>query len=122
MMTRPRAQPTMAAMSQNVVQPRSGSAAAPHGSLIGWLFFLGSMFWPRAGILTFWIFSDLLGKAYGSAIVPIVGFFVLPWTTLTYAMMWGWSSDKVFGFEWFFVAIALMVDIITYLGWRSLRS
>lgn len=112
----------MPAMSQDVVHPGQARATDSWGSLVGWLAFLGSMFWPRAGIITFWIFSDLMDKAYGGVVIPIVGFFVLPWTTLTYAMMWGWSSDKVFGFEWIFVAIALMLDIITYLGWRSLRS
>ena len=67
------------------------------GRAMGWFLFLSSMFWPRLGILAWWIFSNLLGRAYDSAIVPIVGFFVLPWTTVTYAMMWGFSSDRVSG-------------------------
>ena len=89
---------------------------------MGWLFFASSLFWPRAGILAFWIFSDLLGRAYGSWIVPAMGFLVLPWTTLAYAMMWGWSSDRVIGIEWLVVAVAFVLDIATYAGWRRLRS
>jgi hypothetical protein len=91
------------------------------GRAMGWLTFVSSLFWPRLFILGFWIFSDLLGRAYDSALVPIVGFLVLPWTTLVYAMAWGRSSDRVFGVEWLFVAVAVALDIGTYLGWRALR-
>jgi len=86
------------------------------GRAMGWFLFLSSMFWPRLGILAWWIFSNLLGRAYDSAIVPIVGFFVLPWTTVTYAMMWGFSSDRVSGVEWVVVAFAFLLDILTYAG------
>jgi hypothetical protein len=84
--------------------------------VMGWLFVLSGMFWPRLGILAFWIFSNLLGRAYDAAIIPIVGFFVAPWTTLAYAMVWGRSSDKVFGVEWVVVAIAVILDILTWAG------
>ncbi len=92
------------------------------GRVMGWVFFCGAMFWPRAGILAFWIFSDLLGRAYDGWIVPVLGSLLLPWTTLTYAMMWGVSSDRVAGVEWLAVAFALLLDVLTYLGWRTLRS
>ena len=91
------------------------------GRAMGWLLLLSSMFWPRLFILGFWIFSDLLGRAYSSALIPILGFLVLPWTTIAYAMCWGRSSDGVFGFEWVVVAIAVLLDLVTYAGWRSLR-
>jgi hypothetical protein len=77
---------------------------------------------PRAGILAFWIFSSLLGRAYDSWIVPVIGFFVLPCTTLAYATTWGWSSHRVAGVEWIVVAVALGLDVATYAGWRRLRS
>ena len=91
------------------------------GRAMGWFLVLSSMFWPRLGILAWWIFSNLLGRAYDSAIVPIIGFFVLPWTTVTYAMMWGFSSDRVSGIEWVVVAFAFLLDILTYAGGRALR-
>jgi len=91
------------------------------GRAMGWLVFLSSMFWSRLFILGFWIFSDLLGRAYSSAVIPIVGFFVLPWTTIVYAMCWGRSSDGVFGFEWVLVAGAFLLDLATYAGGRALR-
>ncbi len=57
-----------------------------------------------------WLFTDLLSRAFDSWIVPLLGFFLLPWTTLAYAVMWA-SSDGVNGFEWFIVALAFLFDI-----------
>ena len=54
--------------------------------------------------------------------MPVLGFVLLPWTTIAYALMWGLSSDRVAGAEWLVVALALLVDLVTYLGWRRLRS
>jgi hypothetical protein len=92
------------------------------GRVMGWFFFVSSLFWPRLGILAWWIFSDLLGRAYGSWVVPVLGFLFLPWTTIAYAMMWGFSSDRVSGVEWLVVAFALWLDVATYIGWRRLRD
>jgi hypothetical protein len=45
--------------------------------------------------------------------VPLLGFFLLPWTTLAYALMWA-SSDGVVGFEWFIVVLAFLFDLGSY--------
>ena len=52
---------------------------------------------PRLFILAFWIFGSELGDAFGSWIIPAVGFIVAPWTTLLYAWMWAISSEAVTG-------------------------
>lgn len=62
-----------------------------------------------------WLFSDMLSRAFESWIVPLLGFFLLPWTTLAYALMWS-SSDGVAGFEWFIVALAFLFDLGSYAG------
>jgi hypothetical protein len=54
-----------------------------------------------------------------SWVVWFAGFFVLPWTTITYAMMWGIYSDRVFGVEWVFVGLAFLLDLLT---WSTLRD
>ncbi len=61
------------------------------------------------------LFSDLLSRAFESWIVPFVGFFLLPWTTLAYAAMWA-SSDGVNGFEWFVVLLAFLIDLGSLAG------
>jgi hypothetical protein len=71
---------------------------------------------PRLALFAVWVFSDILGRAYDSWIVPLIGFFVLPWTTLAYAGMWSAGSNRVSGFEWFIVGIAFVVDVGSYAG------
>jgi hypothetical protein len=47
--------------------------------------------------------------------VPFLGFFLLPWTTLAYAVMWS-SSESVHGFEWFIVVLAFLIDVGAFTG------
>jgi hypothetical protein len=53
--------------------------------------------------------------------VPLLGFFLLPWTTLAYAAMWA-SSDGVNGFEWFIVVLAFLIDIGAFAGGGRRRA
>jgi len=77
---------------------------------------------PRLALFCLWLFSDVLGDAYDSWIVPLIGFFVLPWTTLAYAGMYVSGANVVFGFEWFIVAFAFVVDVASYVGGRASRD
>jgi hypothetical protein len=65
---------------------------------------------PRLALFGLWLFTDLLSRAFDSWFVPFLGFFLLPWTTLAYAVMWS-SSDRVHGFEWFVVILAFLIDL-----------
>ena len=70
---------------------------------------------PRLALFLVWIFSDVLSRAFDSWIVPLLGFFLLPWTTLAYAAFWDWGSGHhVMGFEWFFVILAFVIDLTSY--------
>ena len=60
-----------------------------------------------------WLFTDLLSRAFDGWIVPFLGFFLLPWTTLAYAVMWS-TSDGVDGLEWFIVVLAFLFDLGAY--------
>ena len=71
---------------------------------------------PRLALFAVWIFSNILSRAYDSWIVPLIGFFVLPWTTLAYAGMWSAGSNHVYGFEWFIVVLAFVLDLGSYVG------
>lgn len=77
---------------------------------------------PRLALFVLFLFSDLLSRAFDSWILPFLGFFLLPWTTLAYAAMWGIGSDGVTGFEWFIVILAFVVDIGSYAGGRNNRA
>ena len=72
---------------------------------------------PRLAIIVVAIFSDILSRAYDSWFLPLIGFFLLPWTTLAYA----WMADngpgvEVTGFEWFLVALAFLIDLSSLFG------
>jgi hypothetical protein len=84
------------------------------------LVIVGSLFfWPRLFILGFIIFSwKILIEAFSGWVVWVAGFFLLPWTTITWMMMWGIYSDGVFGVEWVFVVGAFLLDLFT---WSTLR-
>ena len=80
---------------------------------MGCLVLLFALISPRLALFFVWIFSDLLSRAFESWFVPFLGFFLLPWTTLAYAVMWS-SSDGVVGFEWFIVILAFFFDLGSY--------
>lgn len=75
---------------------------------------------PRLALFFVWIFTDDLSRAFESWVVPVIGFFILPWTTLAYAVLWQ-SSRGVNGFEWFIVVFAFVVDVGSYVRAGSAR-
>jgi hypothetical protein len=77
---------------------------------------------PRLAIVFVAIFSDILSRAYDSWFLPLIGFFLLPWTTLAYAIMWDVGTHQVRGFEWFIVALAFLADLGSYGGGARARS
>jgi hypothetical protein len=92
------------------------------GRVIGLTLLAGSLFWPRLFILGLWIFGSLLGQAYSSWVIPAAGFLIAPWTTATYALMWGSGKDAVAGFwEWAAVGVAIALDLATWWGISRLR-
>jgi hypothetical protein len=70
---------------------------------------------PRLALILLWLFSDVLSRAFDSWLLPFLGFFLLPWTTLAYAAFWDWGAGReVTGFEWFFVVLAFLLDLGSY--------
>jgi hypothetical protein len=89
---------------------------AADSDAMAWLFLLSSLFWPRLFLLGFWLFGSTLGDAFSSSAIPIIGFFVAPWTTVGYAFMWSITSESVNGWEWIVVAFCIALDAATYAG------
>jgi hypothetical protein len=69
-----------------------------------------AFFSPRLALFALWLFGSLLDRAFDDWYVPFLGFFILPWTTLAYAVMWN-AGRGVDGFDWFIVAFAFLVDV-----------
>jgi hypothetical protein len=107
-------------LTANVTRAEADDSLATHW--FGWFFFVSSLFWPRVCILTFWVFGQgWIGDAFAHRwAIPVAGFFLLPWTIMWYALMWGLSSDGVSGLEWVCVGVAFLIDVATWIEGRQL--
>jgi hypothetical protein len=76
---------------------------------------------PRFVMVVLWIFSDYLSRAYGTWIWPLIGFFVLPTTTLAYAIAQNSFSGSR-GAGAVLVAIGLIVDLGLIGGGRGVAK
>lgn len=77
---------------------------------------------PRLALFFILVFSNWIGRAFdGGWVLPILGFFLLPWTTLAYVVMYRVQPPGVEGFEWFVVILAFLADIASYAGSRDAR-
>lgn len=77
---------------------------------------------PRLALFVILVFSDWVGDAFDGWILPILGFFLLPWTTLAYICMWQLGSSGVEGFEWLVVIFFFVIDIASYTKGRQVRE
>ena len=75
---------------------------------------------PRLAILAVWLFTDRMAAAFTSFWIAAFGFFLLPWTTLAWAVVWagpkipGHPAAGIQGFGWFLVILAFLVDLASY--------
>ncbi len=70
---------------------------------------------PRLALFFILVFSNWVGRAFdGGWILPVLGFFLLPWTTLAYIVMYRVEPFGVDGFDWFIVVLAFLVDLASY--------
>ena len=85
---------------------------------MGCLGFLLGLATPRLVMIILWIFTDYLGRAYDNALLPIAGFFLLPTTTLTYAV----AENRYGGLEGMGVVVVI-IGVALDLGiWGSGRG
>jgi hypothetical protein len=84
---------------------------------MGCFVFLFALISPRLAILATWLFSNVLERAYDGWLVPVLGFFLLPWTMLAYAWMYDAGAGRtVEGIEWVLVGVAILIDVGSLLG------
>lgn len=79
------------------------------------LVFLG----PRFAAIVWWLVTplrwvgDTVVSAFNSIIWPILGIIFLPWTTLMYVIV---APGGLLGFDWLWIALAVVADIASYGG------
>jgi hypothetical protein len=74
---------------------------------------LASWISPRLALFLVWLFSDRLDFAFESFWMGFLGFLILPWTTLFYALAYA-PIAGVEGIGWVFVAFGLFLDIASW--------
>jgi hypothetical protein len=68
---------------------------------------------PRIAIILLEIFTDKMDIAFDSFIVAFLGFLLLPYTTVFYALAYA-PIRGVTGFGWFLVILGFVIDITSY--------
>jgi len=74
------------------------------------LLFLG----PRFALLLYWIAWPARWEvAFDGALVPLLGFFLAPWTTLSWVLC---GPGGIEGFDVLLVGLAVAADLLTLVG------
>ena len=65
---------------------------------------------PRVVMVLLWLFSHYLQRAYHGFLIPLLGFFFLPLTTLAYAWMVN-SHRPMEGINIIILIVAVIIDV-----------
>ena len=78
--------------------------------VIAALFALG----PRAAILIWWLVDQVRwNAAFDTFLIPLLGFLILPWTTLMWVLVFPGGVD---GFDYIWLGIAVAFDVFSWAG------
>jgi hypothetical protein len=80
------------------------------GCCLGALLVAGA---PRVALVFMWLFTDRLEVAFDSVWFGLVGFVLLPYTTVAYAAAFS-PLDGVSGLGWAIVVLGLVFDLGSY--------
>jgi hypothetical protein len=75
---------------------------------------------PRFAIFLIWLFSDRMAIAFNGFFEAFLGFLLLPFTTLFFALVYA-PIGGVTGFGWLIVAFGLALDISSYTSGAKAR-
>jgi hypothetical protein len=84
------------------------------------LLLVGAAF-PRTAIVLLELFTDFNDRAFDSFWEGLIGFLLLPYTTLAYVLFENWQ-EPINGFGWAFVVLGFVVDIGNYVNTYRRRS
>ncbi|MFI5053472.1 MAG: hypothetical protein ACHQDE_03850 [Acidimicrobiia bacterium] len=88
--------------------------------MCGCIVALAAFISPRLAIFFLWLFTDRMSIAFDSFWWGLIGFVVLPWTTLAWAATYA-PARGVTGFGWFIVGLAFIADVMTHFGSAQAR-
>lgn len=89
---------------------------------MGCLLVIFALLSPRLALAFIFFFSDWIAVAFdGGWFLPVLGFFVLPWTTLAWVVTEG-ASPGLSPMEVVFIAFAFLLDLYSYGKSQAVRA
>ena len=89
---------------------------------MGCLFALLAGLFPRLALFIYWIARPArIDAAFDGFLLPLLGIIFLPFATLIYALLYT-PGIGLTGWEWFWVAVAGLFDIVHWAAGASQRS
>jgi hypothetical protein len=79
-------------------------------NLVGCVFLVVLLAFPRIALALLFFFSNYLERAYHGLLLPLLGFLFLPLTTLVYAWMAN-TRQPIAGINLLILIIAVVVDL-----------
>jgi hypothetical protein len=77
------------------------------------------IFSPRLVMVIWWLLDMARWSAtFNNVLVPILGFILAPWTTLTYVLV---APGGVTGIDWLWLGVAVVVDLASLGGGAARR-
>ena len=70
-----------------------------------------SLILPRVTLFFIWLATNWFGKAYETAIWPLLGFFIMPYTTLAYMAAMLNNNHQVSGWWLALIIVAALIDL-----------
>ena len=87
----------------------------------GCLLALGIGLAPRLFLLLAWIFSERWDFVWqGNWFLPLLGIIFAPYTTVFYMLVW--SPTGIAGWDWLWIAMGVMLDIMKWSSWVKYRN
>lgn len=73
---------------------------------------------PRLAMFFIWLLTDWFSRAYETWLIPLLGFFFMPYTTLVY--LWAMLATGALTAGWVLLLIlAVLIDISNWGGGRT---
>jgi hypothetical protein len=77
-------------------------------------------FVPRIAIALIALLTNWFDGVFANWIIPVLGFLLLPFTTLMYLAMWRWNNGELGVVPWLLVAAAFVIDLLNLVGgWQK---
>ena len=87
----------------------------------GCLLALGIGLAPRLALILAWIFSERWDIVWGGDwFLPLLGIIIAPYTTVFYMLVW--SPTGIQGWDWLWIAMGVLLDVMKWSSWAKYRN